>query len=218
MALIAEPTNSEAPRCRMCVRPARWLVGQAVFAMYCAGRSCSNRDRICQACERPFLMNAGGAGTRYCSPACKTAGYHPVPVAANCAWCESPAPPGTRRGVRSAAWPYICTGCLYPLRRVLDRLKAHRVPPERARQLLAEPYCEVCGTDVLTPVRNSARKVAPLLVVDHDHTCCPADAHSCGLCVRGLLCQACNAAAGQLYDSPKAARSLAEYLERWQSQ
>jgi hypothetical protein len=49
------------------------------------------------------------------------------------------------------------------------------------------------------------------LAVDHDHACCPGK-ESCGKCVRALLCQSCNGAAGLLRDSPDRAMALAAYL------
>lgn len=51
-------------------------------------------------------------------------------------------------------------------------------------------------------------------VVDHDHSCCPQTNTSCGLCVRGLLCNGCNSALGFIKDSPGRARLLASYLEK----
>lgn len=204
------------PRCRMCVRPARWVRGAEEWGMYCAGRACSSRERLCQRCGAPFTMGIDGAGTKYCSTECKRLGYHPeradAPPSA-CAWCDRLNPYVGRR--RQTKWPYVCSACTEPIKHIVTRLRDHNVPHDRARLLLTDPGCEVCGANMLTPVRNSARKVEPLLVVDHDHSCCPAGQRSCGKCVRGLICRGCNAAAGQLYDNPNAARSLAAYLDRW---
>ena len=51
------------------------------------------------------------------------------------------------------------------------------------------------------------------LHVDHDHRCCPKAGKSCGKCVRGLLCRACNTALGLVRDNPGTLRALADYLE-----
>lgn len=60
--------------------------------------------------------------------------------------------------------------------------------------------CDVCGghTD---------------LVVDHNHNCCPGKT-SCGECIRGVLCGACNKAEGFLRSSPELAMRLANYLKK----
>lgn len=63
--------------------------------------------------------------------------------------------------------------------------------------------CAVCGNPC-----PSGRNLA----VDHDHSCCPGY-HSCGKCVRGLLCCNCNRAIGLLKDDPKLALAVVDYLE-----
>lgn len=48
--------------------------------------------------------------------------------------------------------------------------------------------------------------------IDHDHKCCP-ERDSCGKCVRGILCAACNFMLGAINDKPETLRSAAAYLE-----
>jgi len=47
-------------------------------------------------------------------------------------------------------------------------------------------------------------------VVDHDHACCPGR-YTCGKCVRGILCRACNSALGMLREDPEMALSAAAH-------
>lgn len=201
----------DAPRCRMCARPARWLTVRQEHGVYCGGGACTNRVRLCQRCGESYEVRAAGAGTKYCAACQPPAALTNAGSVVRCAWCESWNPkPGPWPG---RIWPYICASCLDPIKHVVDRLKAHHVPHERARRLLDNPGCEICGADLLARFREGSRgRLRARLVVDHDHSCCPADSHSCGRCVRGLLCGNCNSAAGLLMDSPGNAVRLARYL------
>jgi hypothetical protein len=48
--------------------------------------------------------------------------------------------------------------------------------------------------------------------IDHDHSCCP-QVFSCGDCVRGFLCSACNTSLGLLREDVDRIQALALYLE-----
>ena len=65
--------------------------------------------------------------------------------------------------------------------------------------------CAVCGTD---------EPGSKFWAVDHDHSCCPGPG-SCGKCVRGILCGACNLGLGAFRDNPDSLRSAVEYLARF---
>jgi len=80
-----------------------------------------------------------------------------------------------------------------------DRRRAYKLTLAQLNEFEASS-CEVCGS------REN-------LHIDHDHSCCPGS-RTCGRCVRGLLCQGCNHAAGKLRDDPVRIRALADYLER----
>lgn len=58
------------------------------------------------------------------------------------------------------------------------------------------------------------------LHIDHDHQCCPRGKfkrgkHSCGKCVRGVLCSNCNTALGLLKEDARRMYGLVEYLKNY---
>lgn len=65
--------------------------------------------------------------------------------------------------------------------------------------------CAICKR-----TENSMRNKA--FAIDHDHRCCPEIGFSCGKCVRGILCSACNTMIGQAKDNPETLIQAAEYL------
>ena len=84
-------------------------------------------------------------------------------------------------------------------------LRDYGITLNRYEQLLGEQggACRICG---------KANRNGDRLSVDHDHACCPGR-KSCGACVRGLLCHACNQGLGKFVDSPLLLRAAAAYLE-----
>lgn len=202
----------EPPRCRRCPLPAR------PSAPFCGGNKCTSQSRLCGHCGGAFVLGIDGAGTKYCSVKCKRSAYT-IGKGVNskhvpCAWCSTIGEVHVRE--RKSSWPYICSPCIEPIRYVVHILKAHHVTHERARCLSQDPACEICGTNLLIKIRERSHgQPKVLLVVDHDHSCCPVGTHSCGRCVRGLICRDCNTAAGLLADQPERAHALGEYLAAW---
>lgn len=87
-----------------------------------------------------------------------------------------------------------------------QRKTLYRLPPDRYAEMLASQggVCAIC---------KRAGDTRFGLSVDHDHGCCPDAAGSCGQCIRGLVCTACNHGLGKFRDSPELLRAAAAYLE-----
>jgi hypothetical protein len=85
-------------------------------------------------------------------------------------------------------------------------LRKHHVSAERYEALL-ESQNGVCAICKRPPQVFGVR----YLDIDHDHRCCPG-VYSCGKCVRGLVCIACNRALGLFQDDIQVLISAAKYL------
>jgi hypothetical protein len=64
--------------------------------------------------------------------------------------------------------------------------------------------CKICHT---------SNPGLPSWSVDHDHKHCPG-VLGCRMCVRGLVCAACNSMLAYARDNPETLREGAKYLER----
>lgn len=84
--------------------------------------------------------------------------------------------------------------------------KRHKITLETYNKKLEEQkgLCAICGGD--------ARSFTRSLAVDHDHSCCNHD-KSCGKCLRGLLCNGCNAGLGNFKDDIDRLKKAIIYLE-----
>ena len=88
-------------------------------------------------------------------------------------------------------------------RRVLRRYSITSVEYDRLL-VLQNGVCAIC---------RRPPESGTVLVVDHDHTCCPGKT-SCGSCIRGLLHIKCNWALGHMNDDAARLRAAADYVEK----
>lgn len=79
---------------------------------------------------------------------------------------------------------------------------------ERFEQMILDQNnrCKICDKEfTVTPS------------VDHDHLCCPGH-RTCGNCIRGLLCNLCNAGLGSLGDNKALLQKAIGYLTEYEHQ
>jgi hypothetical protein len=83
----------------------------------------------------------------------------------------------------------------------------YNITPEEYNKMLKKNNmgCHICG-----------EKKNYWLHVDHDHNCCSGE-KSCGRCVRGLLCHACNVILGHAKDNNDILKGAIKYLNKKKS-
>jgi hypothetical protein len=82
-----------------------------------------------------------------------------------------------------------------------QQAKKYSLGWESLNRLIAPGACMSCGV------------ATTILVIDHDHSCCPGEG-SCGKCVRGALCRECNQGLGNFRDDIDRLESAIAYLSR----
>jgi hypothetical protein len=89
------------------------------------------------------------------------------------------------------------------------REQRYNVSPSRFAEMLMEQggRCPMCGAHYTECDKTFS--------VDHDHGCCPGD-RSCGECVRGLPCHACNVGLGYFKDNIETLKRAVIYLQRFE--
>lgn len=152
----------------------------------------------------PCIVCGGPAPKRrsYCGPNCQAIGKKPRPVAF-CVLCHKQIKLRVRdlHGRMQRSDSVWCRDCGRDSSEAA-RFRNWGVTPQEYIDALARG-CEICGDKPES------------LHVDHDHSCCNYRSRSCGECVRGFLCGACNRALGMMKDDESRLRSAIHYLRRF---
>ena len=161
----------------------------------------------CSVCSGPITMGPGGVRVVCDSMECRRARQnqrsrsHRAAQRADPAW-------RARQAETIKAWREANPDEWKRIARASTLRQAYGMSVAEYDALLAAQggRCAVCEA----PVADAADR---RLHVDHDHACCPGK-KSCGKCVRGLLCKACNHGLGHFADDPERLRKAIEYLSR----
>lgn len=83
-------------------------------------------------------------------------------------------------------------------------LRLYNITEEKYIKMVKDQHsrCAICG------------ELQEVLCIDHDHSCCPGSSNSCGVCIRQLLCHACNRVLGVVKDDITLLTSMINYVER----
>lgn len=123
----------------------------------------------------------------------------------------------TIRDVQGEPYPayrHVCIDC----EKSHNLAKYHKLPSEQKRNTKRRYTKYNLTEESFHALLEAQAHICPICgkpdptYVDHDHNCCDGQ-HSCGKCVRGILCRNCNTALGMLSDSPEALKRAAQYLE-----
>lgn len=94
------------------------------------------------------------------------------------------------------------------------RQKTYKLSPEEFDELLKNQggVCAVCKEKP-----EEGRGFGKGWHIDHDHSCCPSKGKTCGQCVRGVLCSACNSGLGQFKDNEIILQNAISYIQGYRS-
>lgn len=114
-----------------------------------------------------------------------------------CTWCQhwKPFAEFRKHNTTESGYGYTCGFC--------EKAKQHHLSYQELIQLLTDQCysCAICSISF-----SETR-----WCIDHDHECC-SGAHSCGQCVRGLLCKLCNTVLGMSKDNVQTLKRAVLYL------
>lgn len=179
-----------------------------------AAKARAGRYRVCARCQQNYDRHADAdAGTKYCGD-CKRANIayyvHKAPRAKNpdiCIACG-----GTFEQL-SKRWA-VCESCRAILEpSVWEQLQRHHASPEFMLAVMSDQTCGICGVELVGTTKDAKGKYRSAINMDHDHACCQRQV-SCGKCLRGILCAACNRGLGFFGDDPERLNRAAAYLRR----
>jgi hypothetical protein len=152
----------------------------------------TTQERICLECGEPFefvrTQGTIGRGSGFCSDDCRDK--------------------RRREGARKATYAHRARLSAEERSRLRRKalLATFGLTPERYGEMVAaqDGVCAICH-------RPDTKHHSSLLKIDHDRSCCPGHG-SCGKCVRGLLCSACNTGIGLFEDDLGLLQAAADYL------
>lgn len=86
----------------------------------------------------------------------------------------------------------LCHLCRERNAGLLQSAHQHRASFDQVLHWIIDRRCHLCRHDLYL---GKGKRGASGYCIDHDHTCCDGS-HSCGACIRGMLCNACNVGLG----------------------
>jgi hypothetical protein len=149
-----------------------------------------NCPQVCRVagCESP---RRSVQGARYCEEHTTSKAYTPTglvhrPVR-ECMAC------GEQKPIVGSKRYAICSSCHDVHAKLVQNAMSHKVDEATLIAWIKSPQCVLCAR----PFYTGRGGGVAAFCVDHDHSCCPGGS-SCGKCVRGLLCSACNMSLGHV--------------------
>lgn len=159
-------------------------------------------DRECEGCGITFTPWA--RDQKKCSTSCP--GKPRETKRCLNSFCQAEFMPGLRTGNRQKYCSKECG-------QKAETIQVHNITINEYNEMWTAQggVCAICKTN--DPGKGAGKGH---LHVDHDHECCPGP-HSCGNCVRGLVCFGCNAMMGNGKDDPNVLLQGVMYLMNYQT-